>query len=423
MSTSPEKLALDVVRRLQAAGHTAYFAGGCVRDRLMGRVPKDFDVATSARPEQVLGLFPRSQKVGVAFGVVLVRERFGGKTGDFIQVEVATFRADGTYSDGRHPDAVRFTTPQEDAQRRDFTCNGLFFDPVKEEVHDYVGGRADIERRVLRAIGDAEARFAEDHLRMLRAVRFAAKLGFEIEAGTRTAIKDHVFEIQKISAERIGEEMRMMLEHPARAMAVQTLSDTALLYQIWPDIWRRSPDAWNTIGALAGDVSRAVGLAAIQVDLWEGDMPRPWGRKNWLLISELLKGHFVLSNDEEQQIAWIGEIAESLFSWKTLSRARLKRAIAHPQWSAALQLHQAWSRDAATLADLGEKIAQMKAEGAAPPPLVTGETLIKLGAAPGPQFRGWIDSLYDRQLENEFQNPEQAINAARQLIDQSSPKH
>jgi poly(A) polymerase len=417
MASPAESFARRIVQRLQSAGHTAYFAGGCVRDQLMGRPPKDYDVATSATPDQVLALFPRGQQVGAAFGVILLVEKHQGQR---LQVEVATFRSDGTYSDGRHPDAVHFTTAEIDAQRRDFTCNGLFLDPLAHngagQLHDFVGGQADIQSKILRAIGDPAARFQEDHLRMLRAVRFAARLGFQIEEKTRTAIVQQVHEIKGISNERIGEEMRMMLAHPARLTAVQLLSDTSLLYRIWPDIWRRSPSSWNTLAALTGDVSRAVGLAAIHVDLWDGIVPRPWGPSNWTMVANLLKVNFVLSNDEQVEVAWIGETAEILFSWPELTRAALKRRIAHPYWPAAFQLHQAWSRDAAAFAGLLEKIARFSAEGVAPAPFITGDTLIKLGASPGPNFKRWLDTLYDRQLELELTTKDQALAAAKILI-------
>ncbi|MEI8197059.1 MAG: CCA tRNA nucleotidyltransferase, partial [Phycisphaerae bacterium] len=226
-SVSDIEFATTIVRRLQQAGHTAYFAGGCVRDQLLGRTPADFDVATSAHPEQVMTLFGRAQQVGVSFGVVLVRQKHQ-------TVEVATFRTDGQYSDGRRPDNVQFTTAEVDAQRRDFTCNGLFFDPIAHQLHDFVGGQADIQARILRAIGRPEQRFAEDYLRMLRAPRFAAKLGFEIEPVTLQAIRIGAPNIRLISKERIGEELRMMLAHPARVRAAELLVATGLLAQIWP---------------------------------------------------------------------------------------------------------------------------------------------------------------------------------------------
>jgi len=251
---------------------------------------------------------------------------------------------------------------------------------------------------------------------MLRAVRFAAKLEFEIEEGTRAAIAQSVHEINRVSRERIGEEMRSMLEHSSRGTAVKLLSDTSLLYKVWPDIWRSSPAAWLTVSALAGRVSRAIGLAAIQVDLWEKAVPRPWGEREWSLIARLLRDSFVLSNDEYDVIAWIGVTAEILFDWKGLTRAAFKRRMASPHWEAALGLHKAWLRDAAAFALLEHRVREFQTEGVAPEPFVTGDTLIQMGATPGPKFRGWLDALYDRQLELELKTKEEALAAARALI-------
>ena len=215
-----------ILERLRTAGHVAYFAGGCVRDLLLGREPKDWDVATDAPPNRVRALFSNTQAVGAAFGVILVR--FRGS-----QVEVATFRADPKKVDGRHPTGVSFTTAEEDAKRRDFTINGLFLDPLRDgsihdQVIDYVGGRADLAAKVIRAIGDAEARFNEDHLRILRAVRFAARFGFTIEPATASAIRRHAGQLVRISPERIADELRIMLTPATRVAAYRTLEDLQL---------------------------------------------------------------------------------------------------------------------------------------------------------------------------------------------------
>src|SRR3954469_23233625 len=216
-SVRPPSLREDaeaVLRRLREAGHVAYFAGGCVRDLLLGLEPKDWDVATDAPPQRVRELFSKTEAVGAAFGVILVRH---GKS----VVEVATFRSEGNYLDGRRPSEVRFTTAEEDARRRDFTINGLFLDPLAggppaEQVIDYVGGREDLRRGVLRAIGDPERRFAEDYLRLLRAVRFAARLGFPIPPATAAAVRRHAPRLAQIAPERVGDELRVMLPPPTR---------------------------------------------------------------------------------------------------------------------------------------------------------------------------------------------------------------
>src|SRR5271170_7184879 len=202
-----KETATNIVRRLREAGHTAYLVGGCVRDMVRGVEPQDFDIATSATPEQVQTLFPRTVPVGAAFGVVLVLE-------DDHQFEVATFRSDDAYIDGRRPTGVHYGSPEEDAQRRDFTVNGMFFDPIGNEIIDFVGGRADIERKVVRTIGDPRQRFAEDKLRMLRAVRFAANLEFEIDPATFAVVKEMASQIGIVSAERIRDELTKILTRP-----------------------------------------------------------------------------------------------------------------------------------------------------------------------------------------------------------------
>jgi poly(A) polymerase len=244
--------AVEVVRRLAATGHVAYFAGGCVRDRLLGLAATDYDIATDARPDDVLRVFPRAQNVGQSFGVSLVR--LGGH-----MIQVATFRTDGVYSDGRHPDEVTFSDAQHDAGRRDFTINGLFENPLTDEVIDYVGGRADLASKVVRAIGDAHARLREDQLRTLRAVRFAARFGFSIEPETADAIRASASELKGVSRERIGQEVRRMLADPNRAVAAWEMQylglDEAVLgeenRQVAPTRLGRLPDHADFPTALA----------------------------------------------------------------------------------------------------------------------------------------------------------------------------
>jgi poly(A) polymerase len=259
---SPKEAAEWIVRRLRKEGFEALLAGGCVRDMLRGREPKDYDVATSARPEELLRLFRRTLKVGVQFGVVMV-----GDAGPWI--EVATFRSDVHYSDGRHPDRVVFSTAQQDAQRRDFTVNGLFYDPARQEVIDYVGGQADLQRRVLRAIGQPSERFAEDHLRLLRAVRFAAVLDFAIERRTWQAVVEHAALLRKVSRERVLEELGRMLSSAGRAVGMRLLSESGLLaYAVpaggmgvaWP--LGRVGMACGRLEGLAGETDLACPLAA-----------------------------------------------------------------------------------------------------------------------------------------------------------------
>lgn len=409
MPNSAEQLALSIIQRLQAAGHIAYLAGGCVRDRLMGATPKDFDVATSATPVQLLKLFPRSQQVGAAFGVILVREKR-----DPVQIEVATFRTDGTYSDGRHPDSVRFTTPQYDAQRRDFTCNGLFFDPLANQgagqLHDFVGGQADIHARILRAIGDPAARFAEDHLRMLRAVRFAARLNFTIDPATHRAMTASQEKISLISRERIGEEVRMMLEHPARRAAIELLAGFPLLFEQlfgFTASLGGPSHLWPTLSALSPDADRPVALAALLADR---DKLQGASR-----VADL-RARLLLTNEETDILQWLLNNFQWVHLWDEISRSRLKRLMAHPYWPRLEMLYRADPETQADLPRFDRRTAELRAEGVAPPPFITGGTLLALGASPGPHFKKWLDTLYDRQLENEFPTQQEALAAAKQLL-------
>jgi poly(A) polymerase len=395
-----EGLGVRVVRRLQAAGFAAYFAGGCVRDWVMGREPKDVDVATSAVPAEVAGLFARSQMVGAAFGVVLVKEKKE-------QVEVATFRADGTYTDGRHPDAVRFTTAEEDARRRDFTCNGLFFDPVARVLHDFVGGQKDIEGKVLRAIGEAAARFGEDHLRMLRAVRFAARLGFEIEAGTRAAMGELQGKIAGISRERIGEEVRMMLEHPTCAAAMEILAGFGGMFREVMGFEFPEGCGFAVLSNLpAGGVKRFVALMALVRDA---------GVEAGAAVRGL-RGRLMLSNEETEALAWLAEKWPVVEGWEALSKAATKRLMAEKHWPALEMLWRADPVNGEEVLAFSERVESLREEGVAPAPYVTGEVLIRLGARPGREFKGWLEALYDRQLEGEFATKEEAESAARVLV-------
>ncbi len=409
-----EKFATDVVQTLQNQGHIAYFAGGCVRDRLMGRRPHDFDVATSARPEDVLALFPKSQKVGVAFGVVLVRGK--GKPAERPEVEVATFRTDGEYHDGRHPEGVTFASPEEDAQRRDFTCNGLFYDPIYKNIHDFVGGQEDIASKTLRAIGHAEKRFSEDYLRMLRAVRFAAKLEFSIDSATFSAIQAYAMNIRGISRERVGEEMRMILEHVTRANAAELLKRVGLLAAIWPTPAELSHDAhfgWPILRGLSGRVSRATGLWAMHMDM---------GLVCNNAEIQLLRQAFALSNLEVEQMQYYAAALPKLRALETYIKpdwAAWKRIIASPHWPG---LYNLWTAIGSPQKNKNRKaiVDQMLSEGVSPEPLIKGNDLIAMGVTPGPKFKQWLDALYDRQLNLELKTREDAMLAARDIIAQSN---
>ncbi|MDB5293794.1 MAG: metal dependent phosphohydrolase [Phycisphaerales bacterium] len=422
--------ALAVLKRLRDAGHAAYFAGGCVRDLLLGREPKDWDVATDAPPARVRSLFSNTQAVGAAFGVILVRR--GGSA-----VEVATFRADAPYIDGRHPSAVRFTTAQEDAQRRDFTINGLFLDPLHEgplddQVIDYVGGRDDLKARLVRAIGDPDARFNEDHLRMLRAVRFAARFGFSIEPTTAAAITAHAPQLVRISPERIAEELRTMLTPPTRVEAYRLLDSLhlrSLLFRFLPKPEGpphndRSVSVFNSTAPGRG-IPLALSLAAASLDeqLWRlppGSDPRQLVQKSDVQkIVQALRQSLKISNDESEAVQGALEGIAPLVADAYPSIASLKRFLARPTSPLSRELLESLrvtgTLDAARIEQLQKHLAELEQTDFAPPPLITGDDLTAAGLAPGPAFKRILDAAYDAQLEDRITTREQAMELALRL--------
>ena len=397
--------AIAVVETLQKAGFEAYFAGGCVRDELMGLSPQDYDVATSARPAEVLRHFPKAHHVGVAFGVVLVHRRGAA-------IEVATFRSDGQYEDGRHPTRVTFSSAQLDAHRRDFTCNGLFFDPISGVILDFVQGRADIQARCLRAIGDPARRFAEDHLRMLRAIRFAARLNFQIESSTLAAILQQAGALAHISRERVGQEMRMILTHPSRRSAAQLLLETGLLKPIWhqplnpPPIL---PTALGWLGGLPTQAGFALALAALICDI----SPTRDART----VPDQLQKSWVLSTHETSDLRFLLAQLPVLQNWKNHRLAVLKRIFADRRSKDLLALYLAGAPEAGPKLELEARLREISAAPLAPDPLVTGDDLIAMGQHPGPKFRAWLEELYNLQLEDQFPDRATALTAARQLVE------
>ncbi|MCA9058450.1 MAG: CCA tRNA nucleotidyltransferase, partial [Planctomycetaceae bacterium] len=309
----PREFAVSVVRQLRDAGFQALWAGGCVRDALMGKVPKDYDVASNATPDQVIELFGerRTVPVGAAFGVVMVL----GPTRAAGQIEVAAFRSDGEYHDGRRPGSVRFCSPAEDAQRRDFTINGMFFDPLDNQVIDFVGGQEDLVAGIVRAIGNPAERFAEDKLRMLRAVRFAATMGFEIDSDTRAAVLQQHRTLRVVSVERISQELRRMLAHVSRERAFQLLWQTRLLVEVMPELFppeSAHDDVINPIVAAVVDV-----LMGLELDRFEPalaailiEFHRQRTRTRSLPPAEIVEcvcRRLRLSNDELRCILWLIE--------------------------------------------------------------------------------------------------------------------
>lgn len=402
MTESGDKLreaAVEVLRTLAGAGHTAYFAGGCVRDRLMGREPVDYDVATDARPETVGGLFRRAHHVGESFGVMLVRHRSQ-------LIHVATFRTDGVYSDGRHPDSVSFSDAEHDARRRDFTINGLFEDPLADEIIDYVGGRADLEARIVRAIGDPAARLREDALRSLRAVRFAARFEFAIEEGTADAIRAAAADLRGVSRERIGQELKLMLTHPNRAMAAWEVQYLGLDHAVLGEEPLTAAPA--RLGRLPDDAPYPAALAAWLLDRHGDRDPDPVARaRRWSVA-------LLLSNAEQAALAGCLEAYATLRdAWEGLGVARQKRLAASGDFEPALMVLAATDRQA--FVDVRRRVIELAESGLAPAPLVTGDDLIKLGLAPGPDFRRVLDAVYDAQLEGGIGAKAEALDLARAL--------
>jgi poly(A) polymerase len=415
-SITPDQAALEVVRRLHEAGRVAYFAGGCVRDRLMGVEPTDYDVATDAPPNVVIGMFRRSMRVGQSFGVVRV-----GLENQW--VEVATFRSEGAYSDHRRPDQVQFSDAQHDARRRDFTINGLFYDPIADEVIDYVDGRADIDAKIIRAIGDPRTRFGEDYLRMLRAVRFSARLGFSLDDATARAIREYAPCLARISRERIGQELRMIFapDAGARGRAGAMLHDLLLDAPILNEDHLHSEP--KILTNLDPSTQFPCGLSA-----WALDRHLDLDRGGFAAAIALLKPAqiarrwriaLVLSNDETASLREILQTLQECMSWCEMSVARKKRCLARSSRQGALAVlhaaHAVWGDVGLNLQELERDVTHLTCEGVAPAPLVTGDDLVKAGLRPGPAFKSLLNHIYDAQLEGRITSREQGIELARQI--------
>jgi poly(A) polymerase len=395
--------AVAIVRKLVAAGHTALLAGGCVRDLLLGHPPQDYDVATSARPKQIVQLFRPTRQVGAQFGVVLVRKfrRW---------VEVATFRWDGPYLDGRRPSKVVFSDAREDARRRDFTVNGMFFDPLTGHVIDYVGGEADLKAGVIRAIGDPAARFEEDHLRLLRAVRFAARLDFPIEPRTFAALREHAASLAGVAAERVRDELERMLSDANRAKAFDLLDQTGLLGSLWPGAtWsaEQVEAARTLVARLPAEARFELAFAALVLD------------RTVVEIHDITRA-LTFSNDEREDVAWLVEHQADLDNPAAIQLAGLKRLMAYRAFADLRQLALArWAGDAAAAtwpAALQTRLAAVPPEAVQPPPLVTGDDLTARGIPPGPVYKEVLEVLYTRQLDEELRSREPALVALDELL-------
>ncbi len=413
------QFAENIVRQIVGQHHIAYFAGGCVRDSLLEIPPSDYDIATSATPDQVRAIFGphRTQLVGAAFGVICVHDRIRG---ELYQVEVATFRSDGEYSDGRRPDRVEYTTPELDAQRRDFTINGLFFDPLTNQIIDFVGGQEDLKRRLLRAIGNPRARFSEDKLRLLRAVRIAARFQLEIDAETQSAMIAMASEIHTVSPERIAAEMRKMLEHPHRAVAVRLLNEFQLLDPVFPEFARPLAEA----KALQETLARleaiscpdfAASLAVLGYSALEGIEAHKRESQVRRLV-ENLKIRWRVSNDDAAAIEFILSNADTFFDahrakWSVLQPVLISPYVQHAMCFASAVLRTAHGNDEKL--DRCRKGLELARDDLNPMPLVDGRLLISLGLPTGPLYARLIKLGRAAQLDGELKTQDEAIEWVR----------
>jgi poly(A) polymerase len=441
------EFAITVVRTLRQRGFQAYLVGGCVRDLLLGREPKDYDVATNAAPEQVIEVFPETYAVGAQFGVVLIpspkddRKNTSDKADmKSVSIEVATFRSDIGYTDGRHPDEVRFSTsPQEDVARRDFTINGMLLDPVSGEVLDFVGGRRDLEARTIRTIGDPEQRFTEDKLRMLRAVRFAARFEYTIEPTTFAAIQKLADQIQVVSRERVRDELTRMLTEGHGRRAFLLLDESGLLRHVLPEISamkgvEQPPEfhpegdvlvhtllALNNLpnpcpptlawGALLHDVGKPATFRVAERIRFDGHVDV--GVK----IAEEICARLRFSNDDTTQILALIDNHMRFGHVLRMKESTLKKFLRLPSFDEHLALHRAdclaSHRNLATYEFVRQKSAEIPPEKMHPAPLVNGDDLIAEGHAPGPKFREILNAVEDAQLEGRLLSRDAALEFVR----------
>ena len=426
-----EETARSVAARLREHGHIAYFAGGCVRDMVRGLIPKDYDIATDARPETVQALFPHTYAVGAHFGVIIVLE-------EGFQFEVATFRCDDAYVDGRHPSSVRFSSPEEDARRRDFTINGMFYDPVAEKLIDLVGGQADIAANLVRAIGDPAQRFAEDRLRMLRAVRFATVLGYEIDKATWHALLANAASINQISAERIRDELVRIFLPPNRVRGWDLLDASGLMGAVLPELEAMKgvlqPEQFHPEGdvfvhtrlmlsLLRGEVSVPLVFAVLFHDVAKPVTARvdETGRIRFnehdrigAQMTEAIMRRLRFSGDEIEATV---EMVRQHMVFKDVPKmrvAKLKRFMARPTFAEELELHRVDCESSHRMLDNYEFLLHKREEFAnepiIPPPLVRGNDLIALGLKPGPRFGEILEAVETRQLEGTLRTREEALD-------------
>jgi len=435
---SPGNTALGIVRRLQRAGFPAFWVGGCVRDFLLGREPGDYDIVTSALPEQIEQVFKRTIPVGRKFGVVVVVD--GGR-----QFQVATFRAEGDYRDGRHPERIAFGDAKADASRRDFTVNGLFYDPVRKRLHDWVGGEADLRARIIRTIGAPGERFAEDHLRLLRAVRFAAQLDFTVEPRTFAALKAGAAQIKSISAERVREELVRLFRPPHAPRGLELLRDSGLLVQVLPEVaatvtCEQSPD-FHPEGTVFNHLR-------LMLQHLPPDAPPslPWA----VLLHDVAKpvtasadpktgsihfyGHEKIGSDmaaaildrlrfPRKQADEVVKAVRNHMQFKDalqMRKSTLRRLLMRPTFPLELELHRLDCVGSHGRLDvyefLVEQARQLESQPQIRPPLLKGEDLIALGMSPGPALGALLAEIREKQLQDELKTKAEARKWAKGRI-------
>lgn len=434
--------AIVLARRLRAAGHEALFAGGCVRDRLLGLTPKDYDIATSATPAEVVRLFPGSNEVGAHFGVVIAKH-----SGH--HVEIATFRTDGSYGDARRPDSVTFSTPEEDAKRRDFTVNGLFEDPDTGDIIDHVGGLADLRAGILRAIGEPSERFSEDALRLMRAIRFTTSLGFTLEPRTLAAIGENAALLEKISAERIRDEFSKIIVSPNRRRGVELLVETGLLARFIPEflatIGCEQPPEWHPEGdvyihtlimleMLGDDAPLELCLAVFLHDIAKPPtrtFDEAAGRIRFnghdALGAEMAHGILLRLKYPNAVINAVVPMVARHMQFMNVQKmrvAKLKRFMAEPTFPMEMELHRVDCGSSNGFTDnydfLRGKETEFAAQPLIPPPLVTGRDLISRGLTPGPRFKELLEAIQTEQLEGRLSDRGSALDCLEKLLLETS---